>query len=120
MRAWFQRLKLKCDEPLSKVAFKSNLRRYITAVAGACSAGLGAVRALGGVPIAPASPPHLLRHLARRGLHSSTFRLNFSAFCGIGMHSGVVLGVFRRCQGVARSIKGCSECIFCQKWLRLS
>jgi hypothetical protein len=25
-----------------------------------------------------------------RGLHSSTFRLNLSAFCGIGVHSGVV------------------------------
>jgi len=27
-RAWFQRLKLKCDEPLSNFAFKFNLRRY--------------------------------------------------------------------------------------------
>ena len=26
------------------------------------------------------------------GLHSSTFRLNLSAFCGIGVHSGVVQG----------------------------
>jgi len=25
-----------------------------------------------------------------RGLHSSTFRLNVSAFCGIRVHSGVV------------------------------
>ena len=25
-----------------------------------------------------------------RGLHSSTFRLNLSAFCGIGVYSGVV------------------------------
>jgi len=30
-----------------------------------------------------------------RGLHSSTFRLNFSAFCGIG-------GTFRGCLGVCR------------------
>jgi len=28
--------------------------------------------------------------LEGRGLHSSTFRLNFSAFCGIGVHLGVV------------------------------
>jgi len=25
-----------------------------------------------------------------RGLHSSTFRLNLSAFCGMGVHVGVV------------------------------
>jgi len=28
-RAWFRRLKLKCDETLSNFAFKFNLRRYI-------------------------------------------------------------------------------------------
>jgi len=28
--------------------------------------------------------------IAGRGLHSSTFRLNLSAFCGIGVHQGVV------------------------------
>jgi hypothetical protein len=28
MRAWFQRLKLKCDGPLSSFAFNFNLRRY--------------------------------------------------------------------------------------------
>ena len=27
--------------------------------------------------------------LIGRGLHSSTFRLNLSAFCGIGVHLGV-------------------------------
>ena len=37
-----------------------------------------------------------------RGLHSSTFRLNISAFCGTGVHMLVVEGVFRRCQGVFR------------------
>ena len=30
--AWFQRLKLKCDELLSSFAFKFNLRRYTTGV----------------------------------------------------------------------------------------
>jgi len=28
--------------------------------------------------------------VAGRGLHSSTFRLNFSACCGIGVHLGVL------------------------------
>ena len=28
-RTWFQRLKVKCDEPLSNLAFKFNLRHYI-------------------------------------------------------------------------------------------
>jgi hypothetical protein len=31
-----------------------------------------------------------LKKLDGRGLHSSTFRLNLSAFCGIGVHLGVV------------------------------
>ena len=34
-----------------------------------------------------------------RGSHSSTFRLNLSAFRGIGVQLGVVQGVFRRRQG---------------------
>jgi hypothetical protein len=33
-----------------------------------------------------------------RGLHSSTFRLNFSAFCGIEVHQGL----FRGCLGGVR------------------
>jgi len=55
-----------------------------------------------------------------RGLHSSTFRLNLSALCGMWVHAGVVEGVFRRCQGVIRIIRGCLGCISCQKRLRLS
>ena len=47
-----------------------------------------------------------------RGLHSSAFRLNVSAFCGIGGALrdclGVVLRVFRRCRGVLRGAKGTS------------
>ena len=54
-----------------------------------------------------------LLDIAGRGSHSSTFRLNLSAFCGIGLHLGVVEGVFERCQGVFRSIRGCSGCILC-------
>ena len=55
-----------------------------------------------------------------RGLHSSTFWLNLSTFCGIGVHVGILLGVFRMCQGVLRSIKWCSGCVLRQKRLRLS
>jgi hypothetical protein len=31
-QAWFQRLKLNCDEPLSNVAINFNLRRYSMAI----------------------------------------------------------------------------------------
>jgi hypothetical protein len=52
-----------------------------------------------------------------RGLHSSTFRLNVSAFSGIG-------GVFRGYVGgvwvVSAVIRGCLGCILCHKRLRLS
>jgi hypothetical protein len=52
-----------------------------------------------------------------RGLHSSTFRLNLSASCGIG-------GAFRCCLGgvweVSRGVRACSGCVLCQKRLRLS
>jgi len=45
-----------------------------------------------------------------RGLHSSTFQLNVSAFCGIGGAlkdcSGVILRVFRKCRGVLGGVKG--------------
>jgi hypothetical protein len=37
-----------------------------------------------------------LQKILGRALHSSTFWLNLSAFCGIGVHSGVVQGLFRR------------------------
>ena len=57
--------------------------------------------------------------LHTRGLHSSTVRLNLSAFCRIGVHSRIVEWVFRRCQGVFRSIRGCSGCILCHKRFRL-
>jgi len=39
-----------------------------------------------------------------RGLHSSTFRLNVSAFCGIEVHLGVAYGVLRRCSGVSGGV----------------
>jgi hypothetical protein len=46
---------------------------------------------------------------AARGLHSSTFRLNLSTFCGIG-------GAFSGCLGgvleVSGGIGGCLGCIF--------
>ena len=46
-------------------------------------------------PLFPALPL-----VGGRGLHSFAFQLNLSAFCGIGVHVGVVEGVYRRCQGV--------------------
>jgi len=52
-----------------------------------------------------------------RGLHSSTFRLNVSDFCGTG-------GAFEGCSGgvygVLGGIGGCIGCIMCQKRLKLS
>jgi len=54
---------------------------------------------------------------AGRGLHSSTFRLNVSGFCGIGgAYRGRMGGVY----GGLGGIRGCIECIVCQKRLRLS
>jgi len=45
-----------------------------------------------------------------RGLHSSTFRLNVSAFCGIGGALrdclGVVLRVCSRYRGLLRGVEG--------------
>ena len=52
-----------------------------------------------------------------RGLHTPTFRLNVSAFCGIG-------GAINGCSGGVRQafgdIRPCHGCILCQKRLRLS
>jgi hypothetical protein len=64
-----KRLKLKCDEPFSKLAFKFNVRRYILVFIAniAYNKFYEAKSALG------------------RGLHSFTFRLNVSALCGIGV-----------------------------------
>ena len=73
-----KRLKLKCDIMLSNSAFKFNLRRHSTARAGDAhdNFSLNSPRRGGGG--------------GGRGSHSSTFRLNISAFCGIG-------GAFRGC-----------------------
>jgi hypothetical protein len=64
-----KRLKLKYDKPLSNFAFKFNLRRY-TMVGRAVEAD---------EPLMDAG----LDSLSGRGLHSSTFRINVSIFCGI-------------------------------------
>ena len=54
---------------------------------------------------------------AGRGLHSSTFRLNVSAFYVTeGAFRGYPGGVL----GVLGGSKGCLRCIWCWKWLRLS
>jgi hypothetical protein len=47
---------------------------------------------------------------AGRGLHSSTFRLNVSAFCGIGGAIGGYQGVV---EAVLGALMGCSGCILC-------
>ena len=52
-----------------------------------------------------------------RGLHSSTFQLNLSAFGGIGGAYWGCLGVV--CE-VLGGIRGCLGCILCQERLRLS
>ena len=66
-----------------------------------------------------------IRNAARRdargrGLHLSTSRLNLSVFCGTRVHFGVVQGLFGRCHGVLRSIRGYSGCILHHRRLRLS
>ena len=55
--------------------------------------------------------------VAGRGLHSSTFWLNVSAFCGIG---GASRGCFEGIEEVSGVTRGCVGCVLCQKWLRLS
>ena len=52
-----------------------------------------------------------------RGLHSSTFRLNVSASCGLGVATKGYQGVV---QGVLWAIMGCLGCILCQKRIRWS
>ena len=50
---------------------------------------------------------HLHEVPAGRGLHSSTFRLNVSAFCGVG-------GAFRGCSGgVYEVLRGSRRCLGC-------
>jgi hypothetical protein len=65
--------------------------------------------------------------LPGRGLHSFAFRLNVSAFCGIGgalrICSGVILRVFTRFCGVLGGVGGWwgeKGRISCQIWFRLS
>ena len=52
-----------------------------------------------------------------RGLHSPTFRLNVSAFYGIGGALCSCLGVVWQ---VSRVVMASSGCILCQKGLKLS
>ena len=59
-------LKLECDEPLSEFAFKFNLRRYSEEG--------------GDVDLRDKQDDHDAYEAFGRGLHSSTFQLNVSAF----------------------------------------
>jgi hypothetical protein len=78
----YQLLKPKDAEPLLNVAFKFTLRRYI----------VGRLEAL--------------QQAVGRGLHSSAFRLNVSAFCEIGVRLG---GAFR---GYSAGIGGVARVCF--------
>jgi len=70
--------------------------------------GVGTRRALA-IPRASASATSRASsaRVPGRGLHLSTFRLNVSAFCGIG---GCVEGLFRGCQGDPGGVWGCLGC----------
>jgi len=57
------------------------------------------------------------RGVAGRGVHSSTFWLNVSGFCGI---EGVIRGCLGGVHEVLGGIRGCVWCILCQKRLRSS
>jgi hypothetical protein len=61
--------------------------------------------------------PRRQRRPQTRGLHSSTFQLNISAFCGIG---GALRGCLASFQEVAGGMRRWLGCILCQKRLRLS
>jgi hypothetical protein len=54
---------------------------------------------------------------AGRGLHSSTFWLNLSAFCGTG---AAFMGCLGGIWAVTRGVRGCLGCYLCQIWLSLS
>jgi len=45
-------------------------------------------------------------HMAGRGLHSSTFQLNSSAFCRTGVHPGIVQGLFYEVSGGIKEHQG--------------
>jgi len=85
---------------LSNVAFEFDLRRYVTAFSdnfgGACSSCSADMKC---------GPNN-----GGRGLHSFTFQLNVSAFCGIGgalrVCSELILRVFGRCRGVLWGVEG--------------
>ena len=71
-------------------------------------------------PIVPAAQPGRASNASAapptRGLHSSTVRLNLSAFCGLGV---ALRGCLRGVYGVLGAIRTWLGCILCQKRLRL-
>jgi hypothetical protein len=103
-----KRLKLMCDDPLSYIAFKFDLRRYSEV----------AERLTPQAALVGAGAAHAVLHSAMgRGSHSPTFRLNVSAFCGKGGALGGCLGGVQGVSGVIRAWLGC---VLYQKRLRLS
>ena len=86
-------MKLKCDEPLSDFAFSFNLRRYIQGLAVGMFSVAPPIAIITVAIVASISLSGVYGvaiSAVGRGLHSSTFRLNLSAFCRIGVQLGVV------------------------------
>jgi len=79
-----------------------NARARVAVAADAVAAGAGAAAAAAAADV------------EGRGIHSFTFRLNGSAFWGIG-------GAFRGCLGSDENVSlGVTGCVWCQKRLKLS
>ena len=89
-----------------------NARARVAVAADAVAAGAGAADAgAGGGGAAAAAAA---ADVEGRGIHSFTFRLNGSAFWGIG-------GAFRGCLGSDENVSlGVTGCVWCQKRLKLS
>ena len=82
-------MKLNCDESPSNFAFKFKLRRYTADLITPTEIGQFFAR-FGRVHMVVLGTD--VGGVIGRGAHSSTLRLNLSAFCGIG-------GTFRGCLG---------------------
>ena len=65
------------------------------------------------------APPADVSAAAAAGAYTRPLFGSTRAFFGIRVHLGIVQGVFRKCEGVLRSIRGCLGCVLCQQRLRL-
>ena len=82
--AWFQRLKLKCDELLSNFAFNFNMRCYILEWTESPEQALEFAIFLNDKYSLDGRDPNgyvgIMWSIVGKGLHSSTFQLNLSRF----------------------------------------